>query len=311
MIATSLKLSRADLRAGLIAVMPHAGKATKDTPHLGRVRWCLDVAEEVLILWAGDGATAGAARIPVQVSEETDATEPVQLWDTTTRVAAKILAVFRESDSHQDELDLGLVLTGRGLHLSEDDGLLPGEQLQVPRIEVPADPKQDQSVDVPRLLAPFLEMPASTFGEAVLAHGDLAAFLPAARAYGKRLAVVLIDEPFPRLVVTAGDAQQFIGLAQRLDGQGDDVRTAEQRDKRTAGRQAWWRALSPLKRPVEVQVPDAVRESVMDDVHALVAQGIAPTNIQVLPTAHSLLAQPGAVRVHTGADDPFTIPQED
>lgn len=305
-----LMLSRADLRAALLSVIPHAGKAGKDTPHLGRVRWCLDPAESALMVWAGDGATAGAARISVQVDEAPESGDACLMWDTTTNVARKILTVFRESDSHQDELDLGLIVTARGLHLSEDDGLLPGEKLEVPRTEVPADPKQDQSVDVPRALAPYLEMPASTFGEAIATRADLAAFLPAARAYGTGLSVLLIDEPYPRLLVTAGEGQQFVGIARRLDAGGDDHRTAEARDVRAEGRRAWWAALTPLKRPLEVQVPTAVAESVMDDVRDLVAQGITPDNIRVLPTSHAILAQPGAVRI-CDVDDPFTITEGD
>ncbi len=270
----SVMVSRGNLRAALMSVVPHAGRATKDNPQLGKIRWHLDPARGELLVWAGDFKTMAAARVPCELADDAPPGWRPEQWDTTTNVVAKILRVFKESDSHHDELGIGLMLTRRGLHLSEDDGLLPGEQLRVPRIDVPEDPADDKTVDVPKALAPYLGAPASTFGEAIVTAKDMAAFEKSAKAWGGRLGMVLVDEPHPRVLVQAGSEVAFVGLMHRVDGRGDDVRNDEARTARETARTAWNVRLRPLARPEQVKVPAGVQEAVLDDVRDLLSEGI-------------------------------------
>lgn len=264
---------RPALRSALSAVEPHAGKASRDFPFLGRVRWTLDVAEQVLLVWAGDMATCAAARVPVTELDPFGEQQLVQ-WDTTTGVLAKVLAVFRVSSTREDPDDvLRLELAGRQLHVTEAGGLLPGEHLKVPTIAVPDSPEEDKTPDVPRLLAPFLGAPASTFGTAAVAAKDLLKFRSSVRSYGGVMETILVDDPFPRLLVRAHQEPNFIGLVYRVDGRGDDARNEQERAEAEQARADWLVDLEPLRRPEQVRVPAAVEEDLLDQAREVLAAG--------------------------------------
>jgi len=242
-------------RAALGAVLPHAGKATDDTPDLGRVR--LHLTATHLLVWATDRLTAGLARVEVGefVTGELDG------CDLPADSVRKVLAVFTppsNPDARSMWLDdpLRVEVTDKHVRVTEVGRMVQGESLTVDRV-IPAG--EDRYPDVPRLLVEAI----AGQDPLVPARPDMGAasrFATAAKAYaaiGSRPVVYLLPGAD---VVLARIGRAFIGTCPNH---------AEARDAVTLLTNAWADELAPLRRPVPVTVPDDVVDGLRDQAERL------------------------------------------
>src|SRR5690625_3047989 len=115
---TALCCRRGEVRAALAAVLPHAGKATDDTPDYGRVRFHAGADE--LLAWTTDGFTAATARMTIDEHLDDELDE----WDMSVHDVKAVLAVLKrpgnaDERSVWDSAECRIELTGKRVSFKE------------------------------------------------------------------------------------------------------------------------------------------------------------------------------------------------
>ena len=268
-------VSRSSLRSAIASVLPHAGKATDETPHLGKIRWTM--TGEGLLLWATDYNTAVAALVDVVEYQNAE----LAAWDTTTAVTRKILAVFKASSTRDTDGDLTVQVTDEQLHITETGDLLPGEHLKQPKIKIPTE--DDRYPDVARILHTALTADVEPQSHALVDWSHLAAFAPSVKAWGGKAHLTIVGGGSPSILVRAGS--RMIGVVQRHDGVGDETRRADERQKDREHRDDWASHLWPLQRPVKVKLSPFEEEDLTAQALAALAENGPGTHFRVVPVA--------------------------
>lgn len=256
-------------RAGLAAVVQHAGRETDDTPDAGRVR--VHLTPTHLLLWATDRVTAALARVEIAdvISGELDG------CDLPVESVRKILAVFTPP-SNQDQRQMWVdepfrvEITAKRVTVTEVGSMVEGESLTVDRIQ-PAG--EDRYPDVPRLLVNAIAGRDAT----VPARPDmtsLARFTASAKAYASHLAgrpwaYVLAGSD---LVVRIGTV--FLGMCPN--------RWAEDPEKVDRATTDWTPTLIPLRRPEPVDVAESVVDELREQAEQLLREHGAEVTLHVV-----------------------------
>lgn len=262
---TSFTITNGDARAVLASLLPHAGKESKDTPELGRIRFAREA--ERLHAWASDYITHAAASAVVidQLDGELDS------WDLTVETVRAVLAVFKgPSDPDQREMwndgELRVTALKDVVVFDEVGTFVDGRSLTVPRVQPVG---KDAFPDVPRFLADMLADPPSKVAGALTRSPHLAPFIPSAKAWGEALSLTLTQGDYPHVIVMAGAG--FIG------GFSTRPLSDEVRAKQHEAHQRWLTELEPLRRPVPTEVPADVVEALKEEAQGLYEAGVTLT----------------------------------
>ena len=244
----SITVGAKDLRQALLAVLPHARKASTDgDQRLARLRFV--VTGQNLAVFATDAYTVGLAIVSVwdrDVDDDGDAEDAGLTWDLSAEAARKLLAVHKPvkvpGSGGEFEPEQTILVTlehgenGEQLRTADISGLLPiGEELVLPVLAA-----EEQFPDIEGYL-----------GEAVYEHQHLGAeydgqpllfslapFDAAVKAYSRPIAVRVAGHSRHRVLVTVGES--FIGLVSV--GHAVDKVTEQQEEVITAW-DAWTRRL--------------------------------------------------------------------
>ncbi len=249
---TVLTCRRGEVRAALAAVLPHAGKASDDTPDYGRVRFRAGADE--LLAWTTDGFTSAVARMTVDEHLDDELDE----WDMSIHEVKAVLAVLKrpgnaDQQSVWDSAECRIELTGKRVRFAETGDLFGGRDVTVNRLE-----HIDTYPDVPRGLHLGLttEPPVHPFTN--VRTDLLARYVGSAKAYED--VVVIRSTEAHSLLITIGSL--FVGQIRTL--------RLDPRD-RADDEYAWAETLAPLRRPVVPQVPDDVVDDLRTQAGALLA----------------------------------------
>ncbi len=271
---TRLEVPRGKLRAAVASVLPHAGRATDDTPHLGRLRF--HVTGDAVHVYATDIAVQALAAIwdPAFLDESADG------FDLAAGEARKVLQVFRPPSNATaremwEQQAVRLDVTSRQVTMTETGDLVAGQSLTLPLVETVGD---DPYPDVPRLLMntlrPQVPITVTTLDALVVDMPSLARFAAAATAYDRSFPLVRLVQVGPASKVLVEIGGEFIGQIAdyRLS---QPVQVTEQEHRR------WETALGPMMRPERVIVPDALVEQFKAGVSSALA-GSEVSSVRVL-----------------------------
>lgn len=264
---TIVEMTRGGLRAALASVLPHTGKASDDTPLLGRMR--IQVEDSVMWVWAADYPSA----VVVQISDLDNIDGELDVFDLPADSVRAILAVFRAPSGERrqwwNDEPMRLEVTRDNVVLTETGGLVDGQSLRVPRIV--ADPQQDDRYpDVPRDIRRALAAPRITRGFVPMAA--LGRFLAAAKGYSLHGALhVQPREGY--LVVRSG--RDLVGIVHTSDEPHDYVLERDTEHHSVLG--DWSGVLEPLQRPEPVHVPESVVDDLRDQIADLARAGVTIT----------------------------------
>ncbi|EYR64661.1 hypothetical protein N866_07050 [Actinotalea ferrariae CF5-4] len=276
---TVLEVPRGMVRAALSAVVPHAGKESDDTPHLGRVRFYPTAGD--LLIWATDHVTTGLARLdgPEYLAPELTG------WDMPAAAVKKVLAVFQGPSNPDarsmwnDEL-MRVEVRPERVTFTEVGQIVDGQSLTVARI-VPAG--DDRYPDVPRMLVDALEHATTRPGGTARANlTALARFTAAAKAFNGDASLAhlipLLDGD--HLLLRLG--HRFTGLCPTwpADAEREGLARAQAAVRETS---TWWTALlEPHQRPVPVVVPEAVMDDLRDQATEALRDGATKVTLHVV-----------------------------
>jgi len=248
---TRLEVPRGDLRAAVAAVVPHAGRESEATPHLGRIRF--HVAGDALLVWATDYGTTALAALWSPDFLEADA----EGFDLAGCEAKKVLAVFRVPGGDGrylwEQQPMRLTVSKRTVTFEETGDIVAGQSITLPRVQQLG---EDEYPDVPRLLMEPLgqrRIPttATHLDASVVNLPGLAKFAAAAKAYDP-------DNPCVRLIPDAPSGELLVSIGRNFVGMIRDYRLGTPAGEIDAAREMWARELEPLQRPPKPTVPDEV-----------------------------------------------------
>jgi hypothetical protein len=274
---TAIEAPRGLVRAGLAAVLPHAGHESDDTPDLGRVR--LVATGDALLVWATDHRTTGLARIehPEYTGDELPA------WDMPAAAVKKVLVVFRgpsNADARQmwDDQPMRIEPTDTQVTFTEVGSIVDGQSLTVARV-VPAG--EDRYPDVPReltaLAAAVAEDPSQVSRVNVEA---LARFVAAAKAYNPEVPVLTVHAGHGVFQVLVRVGHAFTGSAPAYPHAGapNEVRSF------LFDQQRWWSdLLEPLRREIPVTVTAQTSEDLTRQAAQVLRDAGATVSLRVVP----------------------------
>lgn len=241
---TALACRRGEVRAALLALLPHAGRASEQTPDYGRVRF--HAAADELVAWTTDGTTSAVARMAID--EHLD--DELDQWDMTTHEIRAALAVLKrptnpDEQSIWDDAECRIDVLGKRVRFTETGDLFGGRDVAVGRL-----PQCQNYPDVPRAIHDVITG-ARLDTPHVGVRGDLLArFATSAKPYEGTLILRASADPGALLVVIGS---KFVGELPTRVAAG--VFTPEAAEAREG---YWDTLLTPLRRPVVPQVPDDV-----------------------------------------------------
>lgn len=273
-----IEVPRGEVRAALAAVLPHSGRATDDTPDLGRVRFV--AAGDALLVWCTDHKTSGLAR--VEHPEYSDGDLPS--WDMPAGDVKKVLQVFRgpsnaDERSMWDDQPMRIELGKSAVTFTEVGSIVDGQSLKVARIVQAGD---DHYPDVPRELVAVVDMVALEPVDVVQVNADaLARFVAAAKAYSGEVPVMAVAAGFGlhRALVRVG--RSFLGtVPAHPNSRLIPERLAEQ-ERQNRG---WWtEQLAPLRRPEPVRVSAAQTDDLTEQAAQVLHDAGPDVGLRVVP----------------------------
>ncbi len=251
---TALACRRGEVRAALAALLPHAGKASDDTPDFGRIR--LRACGDELLAWTTDGFTSAVARMTVDEHLDDELDE----WDMSIHEVKAVLAVLKrpgnaDQQSVWDSAECRIELTSKRVRFKEEGDLFGGRDVAVHRLEhVPTYP------DVPRGLHVGLTTGPPEHPFTNVRTDLLARYVTSAKAYDD-VAVIRSTDAYS-LILTIGS--HFAGQVRTMRLNPDDSARYEG---------AWADTLAPLRRPLPAEVPDDVVDDLRDQAASLLREG--------------------------------------
>jgi hypothetical protein len=264
---TSIGLRRGQLRAALLALLPHAGKASENTPDYGRVRFY--PRGEDLLAWTTDGRTSAMVRMTIDEHFDAD----LEGWDMGVAEIRAVLAVLKrpsnpDEQSVWDDAECTVDLLNRKVRFSESGDLFGGRDVTVGRLEPPGGQK-DTYPDVPRMLHQVLAGTRPDAPRAGVRMDLLGRFTASAKPYEGSLSIRVSAEP-PALLVRIGSI--FVGevstrIAWEKDDQADVYETS------------WDDTVTPLMRPAVPDVPDDLVDELREQASEMLARGATPAEI--------------------------------
>jgi len=257
---TKLEVPRGKFRAALAAVLPHAGRATDDTPHLGRVRF--HVTGDALYAYCTDLGMQALAAIwnPDFLDDSAEG------FDLAAGEVKKLLQVFRAPSnevarSMWEKQPMKVDTAAKSITVTETGDIIAGQSLTLPLIE--AQDGDDPYPDVPRLLLAGIEptLPQLADGGGVRGVGPLVVDLPTMSKFSAAAKAYNADWPLVRLVQVGGPADVvLIEIGDEFIGMIRDNKMTEDFDVLSHVHSSWHNALVPMQRPKKVPVPTKVVE---------------------------------------------------
>ncbi|MGN8245257.1 hypothetical protein ACTHAM_002376 [Cellulomonas soli] len=261
---TTFTVPRGQFRALLAASAPHTGKESEDTPLLGRVRF--HPLGDRLLAWTTDYTTSVVSSITIDQHRDAD----LETFDLQAAEVARALAVFKppagDARMMWDDAMMRVRVTTEHVVFTEEPAwtdVAEGRSLQVLRI-VP-EQGQDRYPDVPRLVVEALFGQVSQVPQLRVFADHLARFQAAGKAWNAPIRLEAIENPVCA-VIRIGE--RVVGL---LPAYPDDTEKERTRDRRNVD--VWVEALSPIRRPVRVEVPADVVTDLQDQARELLRSG--------------------------------------
>lgn len=219
-----------DLRAALIAVLPHTPASNDDRPALTRLRFWPGPVN--LTVGATDAYTMGLAVVSADLYDDSDvvdhSTGEVDLptFDLHPDEVKKILAVHRRRKVGGEDVEQRIMfdVSAESVVTSDVSGLFAGdESLSVPRVE-----DEEHFPGLPGYLGSLVRRAetGTTYAAEPLGVGAtaLAAFVTAAKAYGQRPILRVVETVEGRFIVLVAVGDSFIGVltTHTLTAESDD-----------------------------------------------------------------------------------------
>lgn len=251
---TDLSCRRGEVRAALSALLPHAGKATDDTPDFGRIR--LRAGGDELLAWATDGFTSAVARMTVDEHRDDELDE----WDMSIHEVKAVLAVLKRpgnanEQSVWDSAECRIRLLGRRVRFTEEGDLFGGRDVTVNRLE-----HIDTYPDVPRGLHAVLTAVPPHHPHTNVRTDLLVRFVASGKAYDDTVVLRPSADP-ASLLFTVGN--HFTGQLRTMSINANDAANYEG---------DWATRLAPLRRPVAPIVPADVMDNLRDQAARFFAE---------------------------------------
>lgn len=255
------RLRRGDVRAALLATVPHA---PSDPDHLSsRIRLAF-VDAETLVVSACDGTTGGLARVTVSGIDAMSGALPT--FDLPLDSVKDLLAVFKppsNADARQawNDEDLRLELTDRDTTWTESGAFVDGKALTVARL-APLPDDETAYPDLPAVLGHYIAAAHRVDHDVTVNPNLLARFVAAAKAYAGDT-VIWRHVYAPRgLVVHIGRA--YIGLLLTIHDDTTEEQAKRNRDRMAETLDVWAVRLRALARTDEAARRTRSRAPIVD-----------------------------------------------
>ena len=217
MTTTTVTVGTNDLRAGLLAVAPHAGPDT-DVPAIHRIR--LHPDRHNVWVQATNRYTAALAIVSV----EDDTPDDQDPFDLSPVDVQEILALFKPTkDGDEDGATIRIDAGDTHTTITDVSGLFPGKALTLPRYKT-----DDLFPDLPKLIHTQITADSNGTDHLVTNPKMLGLFQHAARAYKQPLEIETGTGDAGTLVIACGES--FLGLLQPMKpGEDEAARLSEWR----------------------------------------------------------------------------------
>lgn len=264
---TSIGVRRGQLRAGLLALLPHAGKTSDQTPDYGRVRFY--PRGDDLLAWTTDGQTSAMVRLAVDGYFDTE----IEGWDMGVAEIRAVLAVLKrptnpDAQSVWDDAECTVDLLNRRVRFSESGDLFGGRDVTVARLEPPGG-KKDTYPDVPRMLETVLQGRQAERARAGVRMDLLARFSASAKPYEDSMSIRVMADP-PALLIRIGTI--FVGEVTTRYGWENDDQAGDYEHR-------WLEDVHPLVRPADPDVPEELVDELREQASEMLARGASPAEI--------------------------------